>query len=82
MVRRAKETIEGDVVLVVGGFHLRSAGRGQVEGIIADFDDLGVQRVAPTHCTGDRARQVFAEAYGDDCTLAGVGQVFVVGGGE
>jgi 7,8-dihydropterin-6-yl-methyl-4-(beta-D-ribofuranosyl)aminobenzene 5'-phosphate synthase len=82
MVRQAKETVEGDVVLVVGGFHLGGASRSQVEGIVADFDDLGVQRVAPAHCTGDGARQTFAEAYGDDCTLSGVGQVFVVGGSE
>jgi 7,8-dihydropterin-6-yl-methyl-4-(beta-D-ribofuranosyl)aminobenzene 5'-phosphate synthase len=86
MVRRAKESVEGigaaDVFLVMGGFHLGSAGRGQIEGIIADFRDLGVQGVAPCHCTGDRARQMFAEEYGDRCTLAGVGQVFLVGGAE
>jgi hypothetical protein len=26
------------------------------------------------------ARQMFAEAYGDDCTLASVGQQFVIAG--
>jgi 7,8-dihydropterin-6-yl-methyl-4-(beta-D-ribofuranosyl)aminobenzene 5'-phosphate synthase len=86
MVRRAKEAVEGDVAadvfLVMGGFHLGQAGRGQIEGIIADFRGLGVQRVAPCHCTGDQARQAFAEEYGDGCTLAGVGQVFLVGGTE
>jgi 7,8-dihydropterin-6-yl-methyl-4-(beta-D-ribofuranosyl)aminobenzene 5'-phosphate synthase len=82
MVQRAKETVEGDVPLVMGGFHLRDTGRAQIEDIIADFRKLGVQQVAPSHCTGDRAREMFAEAYGDDCTLPGVGQVFVVGGSE
>jgi 7,8-dihydropterin-6-yl-methyl-4-(beta-D-ribofuranosyl)aminobenzene 5'-phosphate synthase len=84
MVRAARETVEGGAAtfLVMGGFHLGDAGHSQIQGIIADFHDLGVQRVAPCHCTGDSARQMFAEAFGDACTLAGVGQVFLVGGTE
>lgn len=86
MVRRAKEAPEDesavDVSIVMGGFHLGDASRSQVEGIIADLRELGVQRVAPCHCTGDRARQMFADAFGADCTLAGIGQVFVVKGPE
>jgi 7,8-dihydropterin-6-yl-methyl-4-(beta-D-ribofuranosyl)aminobenzene 5'-phosphate synthase len=57
----------------MGGFHLGNAGRARVANIIADFRDLGVQRVAPCHCTGDGARQMFADAFGEDCVLAGVG---------
>jgi 7,8-dihydropterin-6-yl-methyl-4-(beta-D-ribofuranosyl)aminobenzene 5'-phosphate synthase len=82
MVRRSKATVEGEVRLVMGGFHLGDAGSAQIEAIIADFRELGVQQVAPCHCTGDLARQMFAEAYGDDCTLAGVGQQFVMAGSE
>jgi 7,8-dihydropterin-6-yl-methyl-4-(beta-D-ribofuranosyl)aminobenzene 5'-phosphate synthase len=80
MVRRAKEVVDGDVALVMGGFHLGGANSARLEAIIADFRELGVQQVAPCHCTGDLARQMFAEAYGDDCTLAGVGQQFVIAG--
>jgi len=80
MVRGAKEVAPGDVALVVGGFHLRSASRRRVGQIIDALRELGVERVAPTHCTGDEARQMFAEAFGDDCTLAGVGQTFRIGG--
>jgi 7,8-dihydropterin-6-yl-methyl-4-(beta-D-ribofuranosyl)aminobenzene 5'-phosphate synthase len=80
MVRRAKETVEGEVILVTGGFHLRAASSSRVEEIIADLRDLGVQRVAPCHCTGELARGMFADAFGVECTLAGVGQVFVMKG--
>jgi 7,8-dihydropterin-6-yl-methyl-4-(beta-D-ribofuranosyl)aminobenzene 5'-phosphate synthase len=79
MVRRAKEAVGDDVALVMGGFHLGGASEAQLDAIIADLRELGVQQVAPSHCTGDRAREVFAEAYGDDCTLSGVGHVFVIG---
>ncbi len=73
MVRRAKESIGGDIALVMGGFHLGGASRSRVESIMADFRAMGVQRVAPCHCTGDGARQMFSEEFGEDCTLVGVG---------
>jgi 7,8-dihydropterin-6-yl-methyl-4-(beta-D-ribofuranosyl)aminobenzene 5'-phosphate synthase len=75
MVRRAQEAVEGEVALVMGGFHLGSAGQDEIGGIIADFRQLGVRQVAPCHCTGDQARQMFADAFGVDCILAGVGYV-------
>jgi 7,8-dihydropterin-6-yl-methyl-4-(beta-D-ribofuranosyl)aminobenzene 5'-phosphate synthase len=79
MVRRAKEATGAEVALVMGGFHLGGASSGQVEAIIGEFRQLGVRRVAPCHCTGDQARRMFADAFGDDCILAGVGQVISVG---
>ena len=75
LVRRAKEHVVGEVALVMGGFHLGSARRRQIERIIADFRDLGVQQVAPCHCTGGQAIRVFAEAYGDDFVKVGVGRL-------
>ena len=79
IVRRAKEVVGGEVYLVLGGFHLGSASRRQVERIIADFRDLGVQKVAPCHCTGDRAIRVFGEEYGEDFIRAGMGCVITIG---
>jgi 7,8-dihydropterin-6-yl-methyl-4-(beta-D-ribofuranosyl)aminobenzene 5'-phosphate synthase len=77
MVRRAKEVVDGDVALVMGGFHLGGASEEQIDNIIADLRELGVQQIAPSHCTGDIARSMFAEAFGDNCTLPGVGQQLV-----
>ena len=79
MVRHAKGSIGGEIALVIGGFHLRAATREQLQTIIADLRHLGVQRVAPCHCTGDAARQAFAGAFGDHCVLAGVGQLLHIG---
>ena len=73
MVGRAYEHYDDDIALVVGGFHLGSASRQRVESIIADLEKLDVERVAPCHCTGDAARALFDEAFGEDCVLAGVG---------
>jgi 7,8-dihydropterin-6-yl-methyl-4-(beta-D-ribofuranosyl)aminobenzene 5'-phosphate synthase len=79
MVRRAKESTGGEVYLVMGGFHLGGTSQRQVKAVIADFRQLGVQRAAPCHCTGDRSIRVFAEEYGGDFIEAGVGMVLHIG---
>ncbi len=76
MARAAKEATDGEIRLVMGGFHLGSASEQQIARIIEDFQALGVQRVAPMHCTGDTARQRFAAAFGEACDLVGVGATF------
>jgi 7,8-dihydropterin-6-yl-methyl-4-(beta-D-ribofuranosyl)aminobenzene 5'-phosphate synthase len=63
------------VRLVMGGFHLLEMGTSQINAIIADLRALGVEQVAPTHCSGDLARLLFAEAYGEDYIEAGAGLV-------
>jgi 7,8-dihydropterin-6-yl-methyl-4-(beta-D-ribofuranosyl)aminobenzene 5'-phosphate synthase len=76
IVRRAKEY--GDVYLVMGGFHLAGKSADEVQAVIAELKRLGVQRIAPTHCTGDQAIQLFEAAFGPDFIRAGVGWQIVV----
>jgi 7,8-dihydropterin-6-yl-methyl-4-(beta-D-ribofuranosyl)aminobenzene 5'-phosphate synthase len=73
IVRWVHEHVHQEIVLVVGGFHLGGTSRTRLENIIADFREVSVQGVAPCHCTGDEARKVFDDAFGEDCALAGVG---------
>ena len=78
IVKKAKEIVSGEVYLVLGGFHLGGASRRTVKGIIADFRRLGVQKVAPCHCTGSRAMRMFAAEYGEDFIEIGVGRVLEI----
>lgn len=78
MVRRAKQIGGAKVYLVLGGFHLGGANRQKIERIIADFRKLWVRRVAPCHCTGDRAVEVFVDAFGADFIQNGVGFMITV----
>ncbi len=79
IVKKAREIVSGEVYLVLGGFHLGGASRRTVKGIIADFRRLGVQKVAPCHCTGSRAMRMFAAEYGEDFIEIGVGKVLDIG---
>ena len=63
-----------NILLVMGGFHLEWATMGKVERIIAALKEQGVQYVAPTHCSGERARHLFQQQYGQGYIEAGVGK--------
>jgi len=76
IVRRAKEVLDKDVYLVFGGFHLGGHSDTQVNQIIQEFQALGVAYCGATHCTGDQAIALFAQAYGDHYIPIGVGKVF------
>ncbi|GAH76770.1 unnamed protein product, partial [marine sediment metagenome] len=51
IVRKSKELLPEEVYLVLGGFHLFGASDSKLKSIIKDFRKLGVQKVAPSHCS-------------------------------
>jgi 7,8-dihydropterin-6-yl-methyl-4-(beta-D-ribofuranosyl)aminobenzene 5'-phosphate synthase len=78
IVREAQEVTGSPIALLVGGFHLASAGDSKVESIIAELRQLGVQKVLPCHCTGDKAIALFRSEYGEDFIQGGVGRVVAI----
>jgi 7,8-dihydropterin-6-yl-methyl-4-(beta-D-ribofuranosyl)aminobenzene 5'-phosphate synthase len=82
IVEQARTLMGGQVRLVLGGFHLRSKSETEIDGILRAFGLLGVEQVAPCHCTGDRAIAMFAAEYGENFVQAGVGKVIILTGGE
>jgi len=66
------------IYLVMGGFHLSGASDSQLKTIIKGLRDLGVQRVAPSHCSGDRCRELFRQEYGEDYIEGGAGKIIAL----
>ncbi len=71
VVSTAKELMQDDILLVMGGFHdenrplpLEWATKDKLEEIISAFKQLGVQYVGPCHCSGKRVRDLFKRHYG------------------
>lgn len=64
--------------LLMGGFHLGGSERAEIKAIIARLQTLGVEKVAPSHCTGDAAIALFREAWGKDFVEGGLGAVIEV----
>ncbi len=68
----------GNMYLVIGGLHLGSKSATEIEAVIADLQHLGVQKVAPCHCTGAEATALFEAAFGADFIPAGVGTIITI----
>ena len=75
IVRRVREISGEKIRLVVGGFHLLQTPAGEVEKIAKELRTLGVERVAPSHCTGEAAIEIFKKEFGSDFEISGVGRV-------
>jgi 7,8-dihydropterin-6-yl-methyl-4-(beta-D-ribofuranosyl)aminobenzene 5'-phosphate synthase len=73
MLRTAKAY--GKVYLVVGGFHLADNSIDEVKAVIAELKRQGVQKIAPSHCTGDGAIEQFRREFGTGFTPIGAGAV-------
>ena len=78
IVRQAKEVGRDRVHLALGGFHLGGATTSTIEDIIKTFLKLGVQKVAPCHCSGERARKLFQGHFGPSYIAAGVGKEIII----
>ena len=78
IVRRAEEIGGDKIYLLLGGFHLGGANEERIKEIITDFQRLGVRKIAPCHCTGDKAIALLYEAYGEDFIQNGAGQVIEI----
>jgi 7,8-dihydropterin-6-yl-methyl-4-(beta-D-ribofuranosyl)aminobenzene 5'-phosphate synthase len=74
IVKEVRRLHAGGILLLIGGFHLEWVTRGMVRSIIAAFRSYGIRYVAPTHCSGDKARQLFQESYGPGYVEAGAGK--------
>ncbi len=79
LVDRAVTLVGDPVYLVMGGFHLGSASNARITSILEAFRRMDVQKVAPSHCTGDVAIRMFREEYGSDFIESGVGCVIIIG---
>jgi len=63
-----------DIYVVIGGFHLGGFSKKEIRQIIAVFQESGVKKVGPCHCTGEKAQKLFQSAFTDNYLLTGVGK--------
>ena len=69
---------ENPIQLVAGGFHLGSHSDTQVREISGELKELGVDVLAPSHCTGERAIEVFRDDWGDRFLSFNLGDVYQI----
>jgi 7,8-dihydropterin-6-yl-methyl-4-(beta-D-ribofuranosyl)aminobenzene 5'-phosphate synthase len=78
MAERAKAYVSKNIYLLMGGFHLGGSSEAEIQTIIARLKALGVERVAPSHCTGENAIDMFRDEWADNFIEGGLGAVIEV----
>jgi 7,8-dihydropterin-6-yl-methyl-4-(beta-D-ribofuranosyl)aminobenzene 5'-phosphate synthase len=78
VVREARERCNKNVYLLMGGFHLGGMTSAEIQGVIRRLKALGVKKVAPSHCTGERAMSMLRDAWGENFLEAGAGAIIEV----
>jgi 7,8-dihydropterin-6-yl-methyl-4-(beta-D-ribofuranosyl)aminobenzene 5'-phosphate synthase len=79
IVETAKTILpDDDLALVMGGFHLLNDGDKEIMKTIAQFKTMGVRYAAASHCSGERARNLFAREYGSRFIPLGAGSVITL----
>ncbi|MCC6860289.1 MAG: MBL fold metallo-hydrolase [Bryobacterales bacterium] len=80
MVEAAIRTGERQPVrLLLGGFHMLRQSPAAIGETVRRLRELGVESIAPTHCTGEPAVAAFRKAFGARCLSGGAGKTFKPG---
>lgn len=66
------------IYLAMGGFHLKSETTQNIEQIVKALQHYGIQKIAPSHCTGEEAILIFKNRFGEDFIDSGVGRRIVI----
>ena len=78
MTRHVVETFEQPVTTVLGGFHLMNHSVDEVKEVIDSLKELGVRSAGPSHCSGEKAVDLFRAAYGESFVALGTGRVVTI----
>ena len=78
IAKKAKEINTKGIYLMVGGFHMVGVSSYQIEDAVDNLQQLGVKKVAPCHCSGEVARKLFKEYFGDNYIDCGVGKELII----
>lgn len=78
ILEAAQKRLQAPLYLVLGGFHLFRKNCHSIEDVVRQFQSLGVTRVAPCHCSGEKAIKKFQEAYQHDFYTIGTGSILTL----
>lgn len=77
IVRTAKEELNREVALLLGGFHLKDSSVKEITPQTKALKSLGIKEIAPCHCTGDKAMQIIKEEFKENYITIGTGSKII-----
>ncbi|MCD6134943.1 MAG: MBL fold metallo-hydrolase [Candidatus Omnitrophica bacterium] len=76
MVKQAKDYFRKDIYAVLGGFHLLNTEKRIIEVTAEELKKSGVKFAGPSHCSGQKARDIFRRIYADNFLEVEIGKIF------
>ncbi|SEM04424.1 7,8-dihydropterin-6-yl-methyl-4-(beta-D-ribofuranosyl)aminobenzene 5'-phosphate synthase [Syntrophus gentianae] len=65
ILQRVQNRFADPITLLMGGFHLMNSTEEGIAAAVTALRMFGVQRIAPTHCTGEPAVSILRETFGN-----------------
>ncbi len=78
IVEESQKLLNERIFLALGGFHLMGYSRKEIQEIIEKLRQMDVEKIAPNHCTGEKATEMFKKEWGKDFIDAGCGAIIKV----
>ncbi len=75
---RAQAMLDKKIALLIGGFHLMHEEETQILGVIDELRRMDIGYLCPTHCTGDRAVELFQDQFAERYIRGGLGCVITI----
>ena len=78
ILEKAKSMKDLPLSLVMGGFHYKDKNSEELPAIVDELIQMNIQKIAPSHCTGDLAISALREKFGDGFVNSGAGQIISI----
>ena len=78
MLAVAEEELGIEMHTVIGGMHLMRHNADEMEQIASDLKKIGISRICPTHCTGDKSIAALKESFGPGYISGGTGKEIII----
>lgn len=75
IAQQSQQLFKKKILLLMGGFHLMDAEDEHINQVISQLKKMDITYVFPTHCTGDRAKELFKKAYRSYYIEGGLGRI-------
>lgn len=76
IIKTARKYIKKDIWALFGGLHLLNTPDKKVVKIAKELKEMNLRKIAPCHCTGDKALALLKENFENDFLFNGVGKHF------
>ena len=75
IAKRAQAMLVKKIALLVGGFHLMREDEARINRVINELKKMDIDYLCPTHCSGDRAKELFRSLFEEKYIEGGLGRV-------